>query len=66
MFIDTRDVLGTGLADYRYFPEPDLPPIHVSEALINEVQVKFLCGLLFWLLLFFILCIKLECARALF
>ena len=23
--------------DYRYFPEPDLPPLHVSDALIDEV-----------------------------
>ncbi|MEX0722359.1 MAG: Asp-tRNA(Asn)/Glu-tRNA(Gln) amidotransferase subunit GatB [Gracilimonas sp.] len=24
--------------DYRYFPEPDLPPIHVTEALLNEIR----------------------------
>jgi aspartyl-tRNA(Asn)/glutamyl-tRNA(Gln) amidotransferase subunit B len=24
--------------DYRYFPEPDLPPLRVSEALIDEVR----------------------------
>ncbi len=24
--------------DYRYFPEPDLPPLHISDALINQVR----------------------------
>ena len=26
-----------GLADYRYFPEPDLPPAEVSEQMLEEV-----------------------------
>lgn len=30
----------TGLADYRYFPEPDLPPLHVADDLIEEVRVR--------------------------
>ena len=29
-----------GLADYRYFPEPDLPPLEVSEAYLQDVQVS--------------------------
>jgi aspartyl-tRNA(Asn)/glutamyl-tRNA(Gln) amidotransferase subunit B len=27
-----------GSADYRYFPEPDLPPLHLSEELIAEIK----------------------------
>lgn len=27
-----------GLADYRYFPEPDLPPLNVEDSLIKRVQ----------------------------
>ena len=26
--------------DYRYFPEPDLPPLVISDALINEVKAR--------------------------
>lgn len=28
-----------GLADYRYFAEPDLPPLEVTEAYLQNVQV---------------------------
>jgi aspartyl-tRNA(Asn)/glutamyl-tRNA(Gln) amidotransferase subunit B len=30
-----------GLADYRYYPEPDLPPVTASQALLEDV----LCGM---------------------
>lgn len=29
-----------GLADYRYFPEPDLPPLEVSSSYLQDVQVS--------------------------
>lgn len=29
-----------GLADYRYFPEPDLPPLEVSPSYLEDVQVS--------------------------
>ena len=28
-----------GLADYRYFPEPDLQPVQISDNFIEELQV---------------------------
>jgi Asp-tRNA(Asn)/Glu-tRNA(Gln) amidotransferase B subunit len=36
----TNVVDTAGLADYRYFPEPDLPPLHVSDSLIEEIKVR--------------------------
>ncbi|GIL57448.1 hypothetical protein Vafri_12668 [Volvox africanus] len=29
-----------GLADYRYFPEPDLPPLNVSDEFIEQVKAS--------------------------
>ena len=26
--------------DYRYFPEPDLPPLHISQAWVNEIRAE--------------------------
>lgn len=33
-----------GLADYRYFPEPDLPPLEVSTSYLEDVQVSQTCA----------------------
>ena len=27
-----------GKSDYRYFPEPDLPPIHISDEWVAQVK----------------------------
>lgn len=29
-----------GAADYRYFPEPDLPPVHISAEFLNHVRAS--------------------------
>lgn len=29
-------------ADYRYFPEPDIPPLHISEEMIEELKAKLI------------------------
>ncbi len=31
--------LKEGSDDYRYFPEPDIPPIYISDDVINQIQV---------------------------
>lgn len=38
-FTGNHKCLCAGLADYRYFPEPDLPPVQVSDEFIENVQV---------------------------
>jgi aspartyl-tRNA(Asn)/glutamyl-tRNA(Gln) amidotransferase subunit B len=29
-----------GASDYRYFPEPDLPPLHITQPFIDEVKAQ--------------------------
>ncbi len=29
-----------GLADYRYFPEPDLPPLDLAPEYVSDVAVR--------------------------
>lgn len=29
-----------GVQDYRYFPEPDLPPLHITRDMINEIKAE--------------------------
>ncbi len=37
----TRSMRGKeGAADYRYFPDPDLPPLHIEESWIQEIRSK--------------------------
>lgn len=33
-----------GLADYRYFPEPDLPALVLNQAYLDEIQVRWYSG----------------------
>ncbi len=37
----TRSMRGKeGAADYRYFPDPDLPPLHIEESWIQDIRSK--------------------------